>query len=731
MTTSTPEIGDLQRALELHSRGDFDAAAAHYEAILKVSPNDIRLITQLGVLRLQQGHLGDASGWLDRALELGPLTPEPNAWKGELLRRQGECTQAIPHFHRALRARRDYAPAWFNLGLAYRDADRPDEARRAWLDFLRLRPNDRRVRRELGLLAFDRREYPEALQWFREQLALEPGELTAACDVASTHLRMRNWDAAYELMKASVTPSQSSARASLLLGQALFGQGRIAESVVHLAEAHAADADNVDAAFDLGLAHDRLANLQSAIRCFKAAMTLAPDRANIVAALAVAELNLGNLEESISHHRKAVELDRSSPSLHSALLMAMHYVRIDPKEMLLEHQEWAKRHASFEALTPSDFLNAPDPDRKLRIGFLSPRFANGPLAHFFLPVLRALDRTRFSAFCYMVSDAHDSATGAMRALCDAWRDVHALSDVDLTEAIRNDQVDVLFDMAGHTPGNRLAVFARRAAPIQISWLDYDDTTGVPAMDYYLSDPYLTPPSGSQLFTETVIRPASVRAPHAHMIPVPPPGPLPLLSRGYVTFGCINRISKIGPEVVATWSAILRATPGARLLLQAAAFSSIEPADTLRERFASHGISRDRLDLRPFSDESAMLRVYQEIDVALDPFPYNGCNTTCDALSMGVPVVTLEGTSLCGRHGTAILAACRLREWIAQTNEAYIERACRAVADKEHLSKLRATLPDRFRQSLLCDNRGFVNRFEATIVQLWSSWCRSRLASSAN
>lgn len=127
----------------------------------------------------------------------------------------------------------------------------------------------------------------------------------------------------------------------------------------------------------------------------------------------------------------------------------------------------------------------------------------------------------------------------------------------------------------------------------------------------------------------------------------------------------------------------------------------------------------------------MLRVYQEIDVALDPFPYNGCNTTCDALSMGVPVVTLEGTSLCGRHGTAILAACRLREWIAQTNEAYIERACRAVADKEHLSKLRATLPDRFRQSLLCDNRGFVNRFEATIVQLWSSWCRSRLASSAN
>jgi predicted O-linked N-acetylglucosamine transferase (SPINDLY family) len=714
----------LARAVELHASGDLDGAGLAFESLLLAIPDNARLIAQLGLIRSRQGRHAEAAQLFERATTLDPLAPEPHAGRGELLLLQDRLDLSIGSFQQALRLRRDYAPAWFNLGLAYERAERPAEARRAWIDFLRLRPRDNRVRRELGSLAFASRQFDEALAWFREQLDLDPGNIVSRCDLAATHLRMRNWTGAEEVLRTAAGDASENARAALLLGQALYGQDRIVEAASHLEIAHSLDPTSVDAAFDLGLAHDRLANLQSAIRAYEAAVTLAPGRADYVAALAVAELNLGNAERAIAHYRRAVEMDPESPELHSALLMALHYAEPDHSAMFEEHLRWAARHAAGMAASPGSFGNARDPDRKLRVGYVSPRFGRGPLAHLFLPLLKAHDRNRVEIFCYMVSTSHDSVTEEFRSRSDAWREHAHTPDAELLQIIRDDRIDILVDTAGHCPGNRLGVFARRAAPIQISWLDYDDTTGVPAMDYYLSDARLTPPGGAQRFTETVACPAAVRVPYAHTASLPDPGPLPALARGSVTFGCINRISKIGPAVVAAWSRILERTPRSRLILQGTAFASVEPQDVVRQRFGSHGIAPERIVLRPFSDEEAMLRLYRDIDIALDPFPYNGCTSTCDALSMGVPVVTLEGTTLCGRHGFALLSACGLESWITPTVDDYVDRACGAATALREISSLRGELPTRFSKSPLCDNAAFAGAIEQLYRSVWTTWCQT-------
>lgn len=711
----------LSRAADLHRQGDLVGAAAAYQAVLSAMPGHARLTTQLGIIRLQQGRPLEAAPLFTQAILAEPTAPEPHAWYGELKRREGSYEDARASLQRAVDLGPGYAPAWFNLGLANAQSLRPQEAKVAWLKFLELRPADLRVRRELGVLAFDRREFSEALDWFQQQLVLTSEDSGVRWDLAATHLRLRQWQDALSVLDCA-DPEADSARVALLRGQALFGLGRFAEALPRFALAHSLDPTNIDAAYELGLVHDRLANLESAIQAYHSALSLAPDRANIVAALAIAELNLGRVEEAISHHRRAVDLDPKSAHLHSALLMALHYAEPDHARIFAEHQLWAARHAAASPTPMGSFRNGRSPQRKLRIGYLSPRFGRGPLAHFFLPVLRAHDRDEVEILCYMTEEHSDAITAQMRGLSGAWREVASATDAELLDIIRADGVDILVDMAGHCPGNRLTVFAQRAAPIQVSWLDYDDTTGVPAVDVYVSDAYLTPPDGRQRFTETLACPGPVRAPHGHVAVVPDAGALPFLRRGHITFGCINRLSKLGPAVVATWASILRGIPSARLLLQATAFASEEPKDVVRRRFSRHGIAADRLDLRPFTDEATMLRVYQEIDIALDPFPYNGCNTTCDALSMGVPVVTIEGTTLSGRHGFALLNSCGLTSWITDTKEAYIERALSAAANIEELTELRAQLPRRFLAAPICDAVRFTAALERTYRQLWQSWC---------
>ena len=266
------------------------------------------------------------------------------------------------------------------------------------------------------------------------------------------------------------------------------------------------------------------------------------------------------------------------------------------------------------------------------------------------------------------------------------------------------------------------MFARRGAPIQFTWMDYVDTTAVPNMDYIVTDALHTPVDGAQRFTERVLRLPDTRLCYRPVQPLPPLSASPAAARGFVTFGCFNRLNKLSADVVATWSEILARVPGARLVLKATAFAAESTRAVVRQRFERHGVEARRLDLRPYSTEAQMMAEYAEIDVVLDPFPYNGCTTTCDALSMGVPVVTLEGRSLAGRHGVALLTASGLPDQVARTRAEYVALAVRSASAGESSVAARTALRERFLASPVCDGPRFARAFEQLFRDAWQEWC---------
>jgi protein O-GlcNAc transferase len=717
---------DLSTARKLHAEGNLPAAAVLYQALLASHPDDPRVPTQLGLIRLQQKRLSDAHRLLRRALAIDPTYSEAQAWLGEVLRQEGNSEGAVRAFEAALRHHAEPAIVLFNLGLAQAELGADEAAQRSWLGFLELRPANRQVRRELGVLAYRRGHDVEAASWLSRQLETFPGDIDAACDLAAVRLRQREWPGVLALLEPLMSANPQRPRAYALLGEALLGMRRRTEALDVLLRGAAQAPQDADLIFHTGRAFDQLARLQEAIDWFRRAATLAPKRADIRNALGVAHLNFGDHAAAISHFQEAVALKPAFYQSHSNLLMTLHYLSpVDHDHIFAEHLRWAAQHADVPAKSRETFPNRRAASRPLQVGYVSPRFSSGPLARFFLPLLRAHDRSEFQVTCYFVGDEPDVTPASVRQYATRWRDCSALDDDELSDIIYRDEIDILVDLVGHSPGHRLRVFARRAAPLQLTWLDYLDTTAISAMDYLISDRFLSPPEGRQRFTESIVRLPNTRLCYQPFSPLPPVKPPPVSKRGGITFGSFNRISKYGPQVIETWADILSRVRGSRLVLKSTAFVAEQTRDAMRDRFARHGIHADRLDLRGVSDESDMLEEYNDIDIVLDPFPFNGGTTTCDALSMGVPVITLAGTAMAGRQGVAFLANCGLTDWIASSVTDYVTLACNAAAAPERLSKIRSEMRSAFLASPICDDTGFARAFEQVCRDLWVQWCSEK------
>ena len=364
--------------------------------------------------------------------------------------------------------------------------------------------------------------------------------------------------------------------------------------------------------------------------------------------------------------------------------------------------------------------NDRSPDRRLRVGYVSPNFGNHPVGRFLLPLLESHDRTSFETFCYASVDIPDAMTDRCRTHADVWRDVHQLSDEQLANTIRQDQIDILVDLTMHMGNNRLLVFARKPAPVQVTYLAYCGTTGLSTMDYRLTDPYLDPPGEVEGFYSE----QSVRLPETYWcyrpaIETPPVHALPALTVGRVSFGSLNNFCKVTPPVLATWSRLLQAVPGARLLLHARTGSH---RDRVRRFLTEQGVLAERVVFIDFQPMTEYFDVYEQVDVALDPFPYGGGTTTCDALWMGVPVVSLAGPRAVGRGGLSILSNLGLSDWVAHDAEQYVQIAVGLVSDLLRLSNIRATLRQRMQSSVLMDAPRFARNIEAAYREMWRRWC---------
>jgi predicted O-linked N-acetylglucosamine transferase (SPINDLY family) len=391
-----------------------------------------------------------------------------------------------------------------------------------------------------------------------------------------------------------------------------------------------------------------------------------------------------------------------------------------------ELRRWNQQHAEPLKKFIQPHTNNRDPDRRLRIGYVSPDFREHVVGQTLLPLFREHDHRQMEIFCYANMVRTDAFTEQIRRYVDAWHSIVGLSDSRAVDLIRQDRIDILVDLTLHLANNRLLMFARKPAPVQVSYLGYCSSTGLETMDYRLSDPYLDPSDSDVEGKSSTLSRYSERTIHLPEIywcynargPTPEPSPPPASAKGYVTFGCLNNFAKVSPALD-LWAEILQCVPRSRLIVHSHPGPHLE---AVRERFAGKGVSPDRLEFPGQQPWPQYVQSYDRIDIALDPFPWGGGVTTCDVLWMGVPVVSLVGRTAVGRGGASILANIGVPELVAQTPQQYVQIASALAGDLPRLIELRRTLRGRMQASVLMDAPRFARNLEAAYRQMWRTWC---------
>ncbi|WP_246044568.1 O-linked N-acetylglucosamine transferase, SPINDLY family protein [Geomonas ferrireducens] len=570
----------------------------------------------------------------------------------------------------------------------------------------------------------------DALPHFERAAALEPEWSDAHGKYGLALARVgRMAEAACALQKAcDLAPERADYRNNLGLALNALGRGEEA----HAAFREAIRLDPLDPAprSNIAVLLERFGHVAAAIGSCLEALRLRPDFAEAHHNLGTALKAQGRHAEAIAQHREALRLSPGYQDALSSLLFTLLYpAQIPEKEVFAEHAAFGAAHR----FPPPVHGNTPSTERVLKLGYVSADFREHAVARFIEPVLKNHDRARFQVFCYSNVTAPDDRSARIAALCDRFVNIAGLSDAQVAKILSRDGIDILIDLSGHSAGNRLSLFARKPAPVQMTWIGYPFSTGLAAIDYRITDAVCDPPGTTERFhTEELIRlpgPFSCFAPPEE---APEVAELPALATRRITFGSFNNPAKITPETVALWSEVLRAVPGSRMLLKGYSLACPETAKGFEEAFAAHGIERERLTLTgntpSYRDHLAL---YGEVDIALDTFPYNGTTTTCEALWMGVPVVTLTGASHRARVGASLLCAVGLSELAAGDSGGFVATARALAGDPERLAALRRTLRPTMDAAPLTDGAGFTRSFEDALAGAWERWChrQERLGSA--
>ena len=486
--------------------------------------------------------------------------------------------------------------------------------------------------------------------------------------------------------------------------------GRIARDV-------ATDAAR-QAMLDEAIALERGRKLTEAIALYRALLASGAEHAIVHNNLANCLSRLGRATEAIPHYLRVAALEPEAVHARVSALGALNFdPDATPEEVLEAHRAWGREItacAPRRAQRPRDR----DPRRRLRVGYVSPDLKHHPVSYLFAPALAHHDHRRFEIFCYDNLVAPDAVTVRLEACSDAWREVAGLSDEAFCDQVELDAIDILVDLAGHTTHTRLAAFALKPAPVQVSWLGYFNTTGLPAMDYFITDAHSSPPGQERWFVERLVRLPHTRFPYEPPAYSPAVAPLPALREGRVTFGCFNNLSKTNDRVLALWARVLDAVPGSRLEIIAVGLHDAGNVGHVRARFAAHGIAGERLELRAFLPHAELLAAYGGIDVALDPFPFAGGMTSLEALWMGVPVITLDSPVLAGRQTLCFLRNLDLDALIAEDEDRYVGIARELSRDLDALAALRASLRPRMQASPLLDAARFTRELEDAYEAMW-------------
>jgi predicted O-linked N-acetylglucosamine transferase (SPINDLY family) len=674
----------------------------------------------------QAGRWREAEAGYRQVIALAPGHWAAHGNLGVVLSAQGQIEAAVASLRRAIELNADYALAYNNLGVALRRLGRQSEAVDSFRNAVRLQPEWPEGLANLGgtLAALGRNDEAELI--CRRAIALKPEHGPAHINLAMALRGRGRLGEGIEACRRGVELAPSNPEGHNNLGGLLQGMGRLGEAVAAYRQALLLAPRYAVAHNNLGAALQAQGHFTEAIASYRQAIAGKPDYAEAYNNLGVAQTQSGETAAAIASCRRAIQLRPDFADAHSNMLYAMQYDPAANSASLLEaHRGYDRQFGVPAALCGAAHTNDRAVDRRLRVGYVSPDLGQHPAGYLTLPVFAAHDHAQFDVFVYSDRLNEDDLTRRLRALVSTWRETAGLNHAALADCIRADAIDILVDLSGHMGSNRLPMFARRPAPAQASWAGYVGTTGLSAIDYLIADAHVIPVGSEAGHAERI-----VRLPDGYLCFAPPDfdvpsGPPPAPTRGHITFGCLNNLAKLNRDVAALWARVLARVPAARLVLKTSALGDAAIRERCRAMFTQAGVAPERLELLGSSPRPQALAYYNEIDIALDPFPYTGSTTTFESLWMGVPVITLVGERFAARQSYTHLLNAGYGEFAAMTEDDYVDRAATLAGDLPRLAALRRDMRARVIASPLCDGARFTRGLVAAYRAMWADYCAAQ------
>jgi predicted O-linked N-acetylglucosamine transferase (SPINDLY family) len=686
MTTNDDTVSAAQKLL---TSGDRDGALELLQAVLAREPRHAAANNLAGFVALQQGRPDDAEARFRVAIDSDPQNSvyRDNIALARSLRQPSVNSGSL---RAALTANPKQPEAWRKLAQAEAADRRVDNAISVLYEGLSHCPEQADLLHALGNYLHYAGRLTQAATHYLHCIRVAPQREDARIDLSQVYLRLLDGDLAESAARGAVACAPASARAAVNLGSVLYQRNRFTEALEQLERGRA----------------------------------MAPDNARTYNQLGMVHAALGDINQALASYRHSAQLNPDYHTTRTNLMLTLLYS--DKTSGQAIYQEACAYGKRFLPGGPVTHANTRDPGRRLRIGFVSGDFRRHVVGLFLLPLFADRDRGQSEYFCYSLIDAPDPFTQMLSQHADQWIDSRGLDDAQLVARIRNDAIDILIDLSGHTSDNRLQMFARRPAPVQATWLGFPGTTGAPGIDYRLTDDILDPPGSESESTETPVRLATgffCYQPLPEWGGLLQVGPLPAARNGHITFGAFNNLAKISPACIDSWAGILRQVPGSMLVSRAKPFALAAERERFAQHFAQRGIDPARINPLPYlPDPARHLEVYHDIDIHLDSHPYTGGTTTCDALWMGVPVVTLSGDRPSARLGATVLRRLGLEHLVAADAEDYVRIAVALAQDQLPLAGMRQQMRARFMASPLHGAKAFACEFDRACRSIWRLWC---------
>ncbi len=727
-----PDYAEVHCSLgvALKELGQLDEAVASFQKALQIEPGlteasgnlklALRDMCNIGNVLLNNGQLDGASECFRRALEVDPNFIEAHNNLGNTLQELGLYENAISSYMRALAINPDFADALCNMGLALQALGQVDEAVASYTQALEIKPELAEAHNNLGNSLQTLGRIENAVESYQRALEINPIFTEAHNNLGLSLQHLGQLDDAMKRYRRALELKPDYAEALCNLGNAQQALGQLDSAVTSYLQALEINRDLASVHNNLGAVLRSKGHLEDSLASHHRALEIKLDYAEAHNNLGLVLQDLGQLDDAVASYRNALKIKSDYPEASSNLLLALNYITTHTPSYYAEHaRQYGKVVAGKASARFSDWQCNARPE-SLRVGLVSGDLRNHVVGFFIEGMLAHIDSARVGLVAYPTQHIEDELTARIRPYFSEWKPLACKSDADAARQIHADAVHILIDLSGHTAHNRLPVFAWKPAPVQASWLGYFASTGMAEIDYFFADQVGVPEDQQAQFTESVWY-----LPGTRLCFTPPQfdlqvAPLPAIKNGHITFGCFQNLSKLGDGVIEVWAKIFSALPNAKLRIQCKQLGDSSQVEKLLQRLRHYGINPEQVMMHKSVQRNAYLAAHTEVDLILDTFPFPGGTTTCEALWMGVPTLTLAGNSLLTRQGASLVTAAGLEPWVATSKEEYVAKAIAFASDLPELSSLRAGLREQVLASPLFDAPRFARNFEDA---MWGMWDR--------